>query len=134
MMVYEMAYDPHISELSSDQISLSWGLNYYNINQITLNGKANSEIYGTIGGPDNFLNDAKNTICEGALSGTFTSQGSVSSTPIDFKIPGTIIPKNASGYIPLYNEPLGIVYWKGGATVRINEIIRATRLLKIYHC
>ena len=206
MMEYEMAYDPNLSKLSSSQITMSWGLNYYNIDKITIDGKSQGEIYGTIGGPDNFLNDAKNTACEGALSivglgtleklsindktgdnkiglpkeafksivsgikgalssasgglpgmaigfmnsvfggnsesstkvvslrsktsinlsGTFSSHGSVSSTPIDFKIPGTIIPHNSTGYVPLYNEPLGIIYWKGGAIVNIDETISTT--------
>ncbi len=60
------------------------------------------------------------------LSGTSSSHGSVSSTPIEFKVPGTIIRSNSSGYIPLYNEPMGVFYWKGGATVDIVESVHTT--------
>lgn len=206
MIEYEMAYDPNIMNYSSDQVTLSWGLNYYDIDEIILDGTSKGEIYGTIGGSNDFLSDAKSTIGKGALSvvglgtlekltinektgenkiglnmnafksivsgiksaissssaglpgmaigflssvfggnsesstqivslkskasislsGKFSSHGSVSSTPIDFKIPGTIIRTNSSGYIPLYNEPLGVLYWKGGATVQINEIVSVT--------
>lgn len=206
MMEYEMAYDPNIINCSSDQATLSWGLNYYNIDKITLDGTAKGEIYGTIGGSDNFLNDAKSTIGKGmlsvvglgtlekltinektgenkiglnnnafksivsgvksaissssaglpgmaigflnsvfggnsesssqivslksktsiSLSGNFSSLGSVSSTPIEFKIPGTVIRPNSSGYIPLYNEPLGVLYWKDGVTVQIDETVSVT--------
>lgn len=206
MMEYEMAYDPNITNLSSNQISLNWCLNYYNIDSLALNGTIVGDIYGTIGGSDNFISDAQSTLGKGVLSiaglgtlekltinketgenkiglnksafksivsginnamsssasnlpgimlkflnsvfggsdessgkivsmksnssikftGTVVSHGAVSSTPIDFKIPGTSISLDSSGYCPLYNEPLGVFFWKGGVTVAINETVRTT--------
>lgn len=49
MLEYEMAYDPNIQNYTSDQINLTWFLNYLNVSAIQLNGTANSEIYGTVG-------------------------------------------------------------------------------------
>lgn len=206
MMEYEIAYDPNIVNFTSEQVSLSWLLNYYDISDITLDGKIKGEIYGTIGGSDNFMSNVKSTVGKGVLSvvglgtleklmidkktgenkiglnnaafksivegvknaissssaglpgiaigflnsvfggnsessgqivslksnssvelsGKFASHGAVSSTPIDFKIPGTKIKPNSSGYVPLYNEPLGVFFWKGGVTVQVNEFIRTT--------
>ena len=206
MFEYEMAYDPNINQLTSDQISLTWYLNYYDIDEIKLNGTSKGEIYGTVGGSGDFMSDAKSTVANGvlsavglgtlekltineetgenkiglnnkifkgivsgiqgalssssaglpgmaigflssvfggnsesssqvvslksnatiSLSGTSSSHGSVSSTPIEFKIPGTVISPNTSGYIPLYNESMGVFYWRGGATVDIIESVRTT--------
>lgn len=47
----------------------------------------------------------------------------VSSTPIDFKIPGAEIASDASGYVPLYTDPLGVFYWSGPNTIDIQETI-----------
>lgn len=206
MIEYEMAYDPNINQLTSDQISLTWYLNYYDISEIKLDGTSKDEIYGTVGGAGDFMSDAKSTVANGvlsavglgtlekltineetgenkiglnnkvfksivsgiqgavssssagipgmaigflssvfggnsesssqvvslksnatiSLSGTSSGHGSVSSTPIEFKVPGTIIRPSTSGYIPLYNEPMGVFYWKGGATVEIVENVRTT--------
>lgn len=62
------------------------------------------------------------------FNGNFISQGAVSSTPIDFKIPGTEIPSDASGFIPLYNEPLGVFYLDGHITVDMKETITVSEL------
>ena len=51
--------------------------------------------------------------------GSSSSQGSVSSTPITFRIPGTIINQSASGYLPLYNEPLGVIHWDSNAVMNL---------------
>jgi hypothetical protein len=206
MIEYEMAYDPSLTNYTSNQISLSWYLNYYNINEIKLNGSLKGEIYGTIGGSDNFMSDAKSAVANGvlsaiglgtleqltinettgenklglknnifksivsgiqgaissssaampnivmsflssifggssessgeivsiksnatiSLSGTSSNCGAVSSTPVEFKIPGIRISSNSSGYIPLYDKSLGVLYWKGGATVNITESVRTT--------
>lgn len=206
MVEYEMAYDPNITRQESNNISLNWSLNYYNIDSISFDGNIVGEIYGTVGGSNNFINEAKSTIGKGVLSiaglgtlerltineetgenkigldrtafksivtgvknamsasaselpdlavhfinsifggksesstkivslksnssislkGASASHGAVSSTPIDFKIPGTIISSGSSGYTPLYNEPLGVVFWQGGVTVNINETISTT--------
>lgn len=211
MIEYELAYDPNISNFTSDQIWLSWRLNYHNITAIEMDGNMRTDIYGTIGGQDNFLEDVlveslKDTgkeVGEGVLSvtglslldgwtedektgenklglnktvfkellngaktavnslgsgipkiainllsavfggsnsssgsavslkadtsinleGELSSQGAVSSTPIDFKIPGTEIASDASGYVPLYTDPLGVFYWSGPNTIDIQETI-----------
>lgn len=205
MMEYEMAYDPNISNLSSDQIRLSWYLDYYNIGTISINGTAKSQLFGTVGGKNNFLSETMNNTAKGVLSiigldtleglstnddggnkigiseylferildgigsavnsiaagvpgavvnfmnsvfggssgsqtavsvksdtsiglsGTSSSIGAVSSTPIDMKIPGTQISDSATGYVPLYNQPLGVFYWKGGVKVHVNEQYTVTR-------
>lgn len=43
------------------------------------------------------------------LEGGSTSGGAFPSTPILFWMPGTNIPSTATGYIPLYNKPLGVI-------------------------
>lgn len=63
------------------------------------------------------------------LEGKLSSQGAVSSTPIDFRIPGTVIPSGASGYVPLYTDPLGVFYWKGPATIDIKQTIETWKQL-----
>ena len=207
MLEYEMAYDPNIQNYTSDQINLTWFLNYLNVSEIQLNGTANTEIYGTVGGTNNFLSEISGKLGEGALSiiglgtldkltinkttgenklklnktifksivsgieravssfssgvpgiaidflnsvfggnsssgqstvslksdatiklsGTSTEHGAVSSTPIDIKIPGTQIRASASGYIPLYNQPMGVFHWKGNLSVTVNEVINITK-------
>lgn len=63
------------------------------------------------------------------LDGALNSQGALPSTPVDIKIPGTNILPDASGYIPLYDEPLGVFYWDGGnVNVDIVEYITVSRL------
>ena len=57
MLEYEMAYDPNIQNYTSDQINLTWFLNYLNVSDIKFNGTANLEIYGTVGGANNFIRD-----------------------------------------------------------------------------
>jgi len=208
MIEYEMAYDPDIDNNISDQFYLTWHLNYYNVDSLKLDGTSKSDIYGTIGAPNNVLSDAVNTTKTGLVSilglnlmdnltindesgqnkiglnntvfkalksgltaavnsfgsgipsmavnvlsaiisgtsttnpptvslktdaeinlnGTSVSQGAVSSTPIDFKIPGTDIPSDASGYVPLYNQPLGVFYLDGNINVNITETITVTEL------
>lgn len=43
------------------------------------------------------------------LTGTISSRGSFPSMPISFWMPGTNIASTASGYVPLYDQPLGVV-------------------------
>ncbi len=63
------------------------------------------------------------------LEGALNSQGALPSTPVDIKIPGTNILPDASGFIPLYDEPLGVFYWNGAnVNVNIVEYITVTRL------
>lgn len=58
-----------------------------------------------------------------SLNGQSSSSGAVPSTPIDMKIPGTVIQQGATGFVPLYNEPLGVFYWDGDVTVDIVESV-----------
>lgn len=62
------------------------------------------------------------------FTGSKISRGAVSSTPIEFKIPGTEIPSTAPGYLPLYTEPLGVFYLDGNINVNITETITVTEL------
>ena len=57
-----------------------------------------------------------------------TSQGAVSSTPVDFKIPGTNIDSDVSGFIPLFSEPLGVFYIGEPLTVNVRETITRGRM------
>ncbi|MCD8167481.1 MAG: hypothetical protein LUE93_16105 [Bacteroides sp.] len=52
-----------------------------------------------------------------SFKGTGTNSGSFPSMPLSFWVPGTDISKNAVGYIPYYNKPLGVVYMNGTPTV-----------------
>ncbi len=47
-----------------------------------------------------------------SLKGNLTNVGSFPSTPISFWVPGTNIAPGAVGYIPLYNDSLGVVNLK----------------------
>lgn len=209
MMEYELAYDPNIGNLSSDQIWLSWRLNYYNITEMELDGESQTEIYGTIGGSGNFLHDTATETGKGLISmaglglmdkltinektgenklglngavfnalmngvktavnsfgsgipqiavnllsaifggnsststpmavslkaetsinflGNLSSKGAVSSTPVDFKIPGTDMAPDVSGFVPLYNEPLGVFYIGEPLTVNVRETVIRGRM------
>lgn len=55
-----------------------------------------------------------------SFTGTGTSSGSFPGTPISFWIPGTNISQNAVGYIPLYNQSLGIFYLKKTPIIQLN--------------
>lgn len=44
MMQYELAYDPNLSKIPYNTIQLSWHLNYYNIQEIRLNGTMKGDI------------------------------------------------------------------------------------------
>lgn len=52
------------------------------------------------------------------LDGTGTNSGSFPSMPISFWIPGTNMVSTATGYIPLYNNILGVVNFTGTPTIR----------------
>jgi hypothetical protein len=192
MMQYELAYDPNLSNIPCNEMQLSWTLNYYNVQQISLGGKMEGTLNGTIGSssnPDffsplvgigktvgtgvlagvgqNFI--TKNTVNKSTgenklglpkqifaglakggssalsaaagnlpgaimglfsaiiggsketpisltmkadieLSGTGTEGGAFPSTPTSFWIPGTKIISDVSGYMPLYNKSLGVLY------------------------
>ena len=58
-----------------------------------------------------------------SLTGTKTSTGALPSTPIDVYMPGTKIPSDAKGQIPLINNPLGIcnMLVKPDFTITIHE-------------
>lgn len=58
-----------------------------------------------------------------SLKGTETNSGSFPSMPISFWTPGTIIPSNAAGYIPLYNKSLGVVNFKPNAPKIVLRIV-----------
>lgn len=201
MMEYELAYDPELDWLNSEQLRFVWSLDYVNVTEIMLEGNAKSEIYGTIGGAGNFWQDVANSTGEGVLSvlgldllnhltvnsqtgenkiglsgtmfkglvngitsvvnsigsgtpsfvinflssvfggksnssqpavslksevdinlqGNMTSYGAVSSTPISFIVPGTRFDSSVVGYVPLYDEPLGVFYWEDDVVVNLVE-------------
>ena len=47
------------------------------------------------------------------LGGNSEAKGSFPSMPITWWVPGTDMSGGISGYIPLYNEPMGVFYWNG---------------------
>ena len=49
MMQYEMAYDPSLSQISTNNIALNWYVNYCDISSVSLGGTANGALTGTIG-------------------------------------------------------------------------------------
>lgn len=54
------------------------------------------------------------------LKGTGSNSGSFPSMPISFWVPGTDIPDNAVGYLPLYNKCLGVVNFSGKPEILID--------------
>ena len=193
MMQYELAYDPNLPKTSSNDMQLIWHLNYYNVDSISLGGKIEGKINGTIGaaadnnpfsgvtnlgkiagkgalaaaGMSVLKNNSSNTttgentlglskdmfkaVFQGTkkaissatsdipgailsiifggsttptpislnidaqirMKGTSVQSGSFPSTSISFWIPGTIIPPDANGYIPLHGENLGVINFIG---------------------
>ena len=67
MMQYEIAYDPNLSQIPSNSISMNWYLNYCNISNVSLGGTTMNTLYGTIG--------AASTSSSNILS-KFSSKGS----------------------------------------------------------
>lgn len=53
------------------------------------------------------------------LQGTGTSSGSFPSSPVSFWVPGTTIPGSAVGYIPLYQNILGVLNFKGKPNITL---------------
>ncbi len=58
------------------------------------------------------------------LKGTGTNAGSFPSSPLSFWVPGTNIPSNAVGYIPLNNLILGVVNFVGKPQIQIKVYSR----------
>jgi len=56
------------------------------------------------------------------LEGSSNNGGAIPSTPISFWVPGTTIPNNAIGYIPLYNKSLGVVNFSTTPTYLLNGV------------
>lgn len=55
------------------------------------------------------------------LTGTGKEGGAFPSTPSSFWVPGTFIPSNAVGYIPLYNKSLGVLYLREKPVMEITK-------------
>lgn len=50
--------------------------------------------------------------------------GSFPSMPITWWVPGTDMSGGISGYIPLYNEPMGVFYWNGSmVTLKETKVV-----------
>lgn len=192
MLQYELAYDSDLPNIPYQNIQLSWSLNFYNINQISLGGEMTGTIKSAIGASSNIFKnigslgetigtgilagvgnnvlkgavgqDGKNSLglpsglfesLKNGLEKAFTSSaqslpgkivgifssifsgsnsknnlinlnvdinlnlkgvinegGSFPSSPTTFWVPGTNISSSAIGYLPLYNQPLGVFYFK----------------------
>lgn len=61
MIQYELAYDPNLASIPYNQIQLKWHLNYCNVQELSLSGKQEGNIKGTIGssGTSNLLSKFK---------------------------------------------------------------------------
>ena len=55
------------------------------------------------------------------LKGTGTEGGAFPSTPVSFWIPGTNITSEATGFVPLYDKSLGILYLREKPTVILDK-------------
>lgn len=55
-------------------------------------------------------------------NGNITSWGSFPSMPITWWIPGSDLSTVSTGYIPLYDEPMGVFYWTGDPDVVVRHI------------
>lgn len=54
------------------------------------------------------------------LNGTGTNSGSFPSSPTSFWVPGTTIPITAIGYIPLFQQTMGVLNFKGKPNITID--------------
>ena len=79
---------------------------------------------------------------EMTLRGEASESGSFPSMPISWWVPGSIIPSSVQGFVPLYNEPLGVFYWNGNDKVNVSNTtvvtsepddIMNTGTYKVYH-
>lgn len=61
------------------------------------------------------------------LKGEASESGSFPSMPISWWVPGSIIPSSVQGFVPLYNEPLGVFYWNGNNKVNVSNTTVVTR-------
>ncbi len=55
------------------------------------------------------------------LKGTGTEGGAFPSTPVSFWIPGTNITSEATGFVPLYDKSLGVLYLREKPTVILDK-------------
>lgn len=55
------------------------------------------------------------------LKGTGTEGGAFPSTPVSFWIPGTNITSEATGFVPLYDKSLGVLYLREKPKLVISE-------------
>lgn len=61
-----------------------------------------------------------------SLSGSCQESGSFPSMPISWWVPGTIGIGGAQGFIPLYDDPLGVFYWMGDQNITIHSVTRVS--------
>ena len=85
----------------------------------SLPSKLVNVLSGILGGSSNgtYVNLTLNATID--MEGTGTESGSLPSTPISFWVPGTTIPVDAPGYLPLYNESLGVFNFVGKPIVDV---------------
>lgn len=70
MMQYELAYDPDMASLPYNEIQLSWNMNYYNIDSISLGGKLVGSVNGTVGTSSSSNNMFSSLMNGGKVIGT----------------------------------------------------------------
>lgn len=86
----------------------------------SLPGIVTSFLSGIIGGANTQPTPVSlNVNTEIKLEGTGRNSGSLPSMPVSFWVPGTNIPSNAVGYLPLYNHSLGVFNFSGKPEIHI---------------
>lgn len=79
-----------------------------------------SSILGGASSPTTMVN--LNIQADIKLQGTGSSSGSFPSSPISFWVPGTTLPGTAIGYIPLYQNILGVLNFNGKPNIPISGV------------
>lgn len=76
MLQYEMAYDPQITSLTSDNIQISWFTNFNSVSTIALGGSFTGTIKSAVGAPGTAMNSALQTAGKVAGQGALAWIGS----------------------------------------------------------
>ena len=84
-------------------------------------GLLNSMLFGTKTSPTPIYATINTSM---KATGSITNDGSLPSMPIVLMMPGTEIPSNAVGRIPLYNKPLGVFNIKGRPSINITHSVK----------
>lgn len=87
----------------------------------SLPGAIGSFLSGIFGGASTTTPICLNLSANFSITGSSIGAGSFPSSPTSMWMPGTDIPSSALGYIPLYNELLGVINFNGKPQITFQE-------------